>query len=50
MIKFKDVARFYIGCKLKTSEGIGTFDVYYTQGETAPDTARQIGCYDLVAK
>ena len=48
MIKFKDVAHLYLGCKLQTKEGIGTFNVLYTPGNVKPHTAVLIGCYDLV--
>ncbi len=46
--KFKDVAHLYIGCKLQTSEGIGTFNVLYTPGTVKPEESIPIGCYDLV--
>lgn len=48
MIKFSEVAHFYIGCKIQTKQGIGTFGVLYTPGETKPEECRPIGCYDLV--
>lgn len=47
-IKFKDVAKYYIGCKIQTSEGIGTFNVFYTPGVIKPEDAIPIGSYDLV--
>lgn len=47
-IKFKDVAHLYVGCQIKTKEGIGTFDVYYSPGHIKPKLAKSIGCYGLV--
>ena len=44
MIKFKDVAHLYLGCKIETEEGIGTLDEIST--EKSDDTT--ITSYDLV--
>lgn len=30
---FKDVAHLYLGCKIKTAEGVGTFEALYTGGD-----------------
>lgn len=43
MTTFRSVAHFYVGCKIKTDEGIGTFTGYYPFAEV-----EQIVCDDLV--
>ena len=40
---FKDVANFYIGCKLHTPEGTATFNAFYPESEHEP-----IVCFDTV--
>lgn len=42
-IKFKDVAHMYLGCKIMTAEGIGTFNALYTGDHHEP-----IVSYDFV--
>lgn len=44
MTQFKDVAHLYLGCKIKTEEGIGTLDEIST--EKSDDVT--ITSYDLV--
>ncbi len=45
---FQDVAHLYIGCKIKTKEGIGTFSALHTPGTVKPKSAIPITSYDLI--
>jgi hypothetical protein len=42
--KFKDVAHLYLGCKIKTEEGVGTLNELSNDEECE----QPINCYDLV--